>query len=160
MRQIGVPVRNLLFVMCVLAATCNAWARGNHLSWDNLKALQPGAKIQVLEMNLTRVSGMLLNVSDAAISVQDKRGTQAIQKQDVRSVQLMKGKNRLRNTLIGLGVGAGAGAGITAAAWESHGFLGGRADGAAFGAALGGLGGAVVGAFLPSHDKVYDAPSH
>jgi hypothetical protein len=83
-----------------------------------------------------------------------------VQKQDVRSVKLMKSNHRLRNTLIGLGVGAGAGAGITAAAWESHGFLGGKGVGAAVGAGLGGLGGIIVGGLLPTHDTIYKAPSH
>ncbi|HWO37018.1 MAG TPA: hypothetical protein VNO32_50215, partial [Candidatus Acidoferrum sp.] len=58
----------------------------------------------------------------------------------------MPNKHRLRNTLIGVAVGAGAGAGISAAAWEPHGFAGGRGTGAAVGAVIGAAGGAVVGA--------------
>jgi hypothetical protein len=87
-------------------------------------------------------------------------GDRTLEKQDVRTVKLMKGGRRLRNTLIGAGVGAGAGAGITAAAWESGGFLGGRGDGAALGAIMGGITGAIIGAVWPCHPTIYNANSH
>ncbi|MGA9185498.1 MAG: hypothetical protein WBZ32_09400, partial [Candidatus Acidiferrales bacterium] len=53
--------------------------------------------------------------------------------------------------------GAGLGAGISAAAWESRGFLHDKGTGALFGAAIGAVGGAIVGALWPSHEVVYRA---
>jgi outer membrane lipoprotein SlyB len=108
-------------------------------------------------MNSKKVSGTFLNVSDAAISVQEEAGSQTIQRQDVRSVKLMKNKHRLRNTLIGAGVGASVGAVMGAA--PSDNFFG-RGFGAAIGAVVVLLPGAVVGALVPSHETIYRVSSH
>ena len=108
-------------------------------------------------MNSTKVSGALSNVSDAAVSLQKKAGQQTVQRQDVRSVKLMKHQHRLRNTLIGAAVGAGVGAGIGAASCHGTGdncFLG-RGISAAIGAVLGFVPGAVVGALVASHKTIY-----
>jgi len=106
-----------------------------------------------------------LNVSDAAISLQVEASRETIQRQDVRSVKLMKHQHRLRNTLIGAAVGFGAGAGIGAAAAhpcspsQPYCFNVGRGVPPAFGGVIGLAGGAVVGALLPSHKTVYLAKS-
>jgi hypothetical protein len=151
-------MRKFLFLICVLATTCASWAQNNQASWNNLKALQPGQKIQVLETNSTKLSGTFVSVSDTAISVELGSGPQMLQKPEVKSVKLMENKHRLHNTLVGAGVGAAAGAGISAAAWESSGFIGGKGTGAAVGAGIGALGGAAVGALIPSHDMIYRIP--
>jgi hypothetical protein len=153
-------MRNGLLLMCVLLTSCASVAQTSEASWAKLTRLQAGQSIQVVEMTSKKHSGIFVNVSDSAISFKDAAGDQTVQKQDVRSVKLMKSNRRLRNTLIGAGVGAGAGAGLTAAAWESHGWFGDKADGAAVGAILGGLIGAIVGVALPSHDTIYSAGSH
>jgi len=99
-----------------------------------------------------------VSVSDSGISYQQNANPQTIAEKEVRSVKIM-GNKRLRHALIGAGIGAGAGAGITAAAWEPHGFLGGRPTGAAVGAVIGGLVGAVTGALMPGHRTIYHAAS-
>lgn len=150
-------MRKLLFLICVLGLPCASWAQTNPASWENLNMLQAGEKIQVVEMNSKKVSGTFVNISDAVISLQEGAGPHAIQRQDVRSVKLMKAQHRLRNVLIGGAVGAGAGAGITAASWENHGFTGGKGTGATVGAVIGFAGGAIVGALVPSHKTIYRA---
>ena len=134
---------------------CVASARSNQTKWDNLSTLTAGQKIEVVEANSKKDSGTFLNVSDKTISLQGKSGEQTIQRQDVRSVELMENTHRLRNTLIGAAVGAGAGAGITAGTWENHGFLGNKGTGAAVGAVMGVAGGAIIGALWPSHKTIY-----
>lgn len=99
-----------------------------------------------------------MSVSDSGISYQQNANQQTIAEKEVRSVKIM-GNSRMRHALIGAGIGAGAGAGITAAAWEPHGFLGGRPTGAAVGAVIGGLVGAVTGALMPGHRTIYHAAS-
>jgi hypothetical protein len=111
-------------------------------------------------MNSKKVSGTFMNASDAEISLQAQSGPQTVQRQDVRTVKLMKHANHLRNTLIGAGVGAAAGAGIVAGTWENRGFLGGKGVGAAVGAVIGGIGGAVVGAVWPDNKTIYRAAAH
>ncbi len=145
-------MRKLWILACVLALPCVASAQ-----WDNLNKLQAGQKIQVVGVNSKKDSGTFLSVSDKTISLQGKSGQQTIQRQNVGSVKLMENKHRLRNALIGGGVGAGTGAGISAAAWEPHGYAGGRGTGAAFGAVIGAAGGAIVGALWPSHETIYRA---
>jgi len=148
-------MRKMLFLICLLAASSAGVAQTNSGSWQNLQTLRAGEPIQVVEVSSAKHSGAFVSATDAAIVLREPSGERMVQKEDVRSVKRTKAGHRLRNTLIGAGVGAGAGAGITAAAWESHGFLGGRGTGAAVGAAIGGLAGAVIGAVLPSHDTIY-----
>ena len=159
----GALMRKLWFLIYVLGMPCAAWAQSNPTSWENLTTLQANEKIQVVEMNATKVSGLFSNVSDAAISLQEKAGQQTIPRQDVRSVKLMKHQHRLRNTLIGAAVGAGAGAGIGTVGHRQgslqnpNGTFIKPAQGAAIGAVLGLVAGTVVGALVPSHKTIYRA---
>jgi hypothetical protein len=147
-------MRNLLSLICILATSCALPAQTSPNTWENLNALRPGEKIQIVDTTSHKHSGAFVSASGTAIVLTQSDGDRTLQKQDVRSVKLMKGGHHLRNALIGAGIGAGAGAGITAAAWEPHGFLGGRGTGAAVGAIIGGFCGAIVGAVLPSHTTV------
>jgi hypothetical protein len=159
-------MRSLVIAMCALAIPCSSWAQGSLTSWADLNSLQPGQKIQVIQMNSKKDTGTFLDVSDTAIALQEKSGAQTIQKQDVRIVKLMKNTHRLRNTLIGAAAGAGVGAGIGAATYRpckpppgSYLFTClidfGRGPQSAFGAAVGLVGGAVTGALWPSHKILY-----
>jgi hypothetical protein len=150
-------MRKILFLICVLGTSCTSWAQNNPASWQNLNAVRVGEKIQVLERNSTKVSGTFLNLSDGAISVQQEAGSQAIPRQDVVSVKLMKNKHRLRNTFIGAAIGAGVGA-ATGAAWN-NGFIA-RGVVAAVMAGVILVPGAVVGALVPDHTTIYRVSSH
>jgi hypothetical protein len=114
-------------------------------------------KDSVLEQNSRKVSGTFLNVSEAAISVQDQTGSQALQRQDIVRVRLMKNKHRLRNAFIGAGVGAGVGA-VTGAGWNTGIFSRQRVAGVLALAFL--VPGAVVGALVPDHSTIYNVGSH
>jgi hypothetical protein len=151
--EAGVLIRKLAFLICVLGMPCVSWAQSNPASWENLSTLQPGEKIQILEENSTKVSGTFLNVSDAAIWLQEKARQEMVQKPDVRSVTLRKNEHRLRNTLLGAAIGVGAGSAIGAATYQ-HQFLG-RGFQAFGGAMVGVIPGTVVGAVWPSHKTMY-----
>jgi hypothetical protein len=159
-------MRKLLVAICICGASCILHAQRNPANWENLRALHAGDKIQVREGNSTKVTGTLVSVSDAAISLQAGGASQSIQKQEVESVKLMKNRHRLRNTLILAGVGAGVGAGIGAAQHHSCApqtfclDFGGRTLPAAIGGTIGLLGGAVTGALLPSRDTIYTVKAH
>ncbi len=175
----GFLMRKVLFLLCILGMRGASWAQSNPASWENLNTLQTGEKVQVVEMNAAKVSGTFVNVSDTAMSLQVKAGQQMVQRQEVRSVKLMKHQHRLRNTLIGAAVGAGAGAGIGAATHRHvictapcslqnpNTFLGNEASSllsssqaAAVGAVIGLVGGTVVGAVWPSHKTIYRVQGH
>jgi hypothetical protein len=156
-------MRKLLFLIFLFGQSCVSLAQGNQASWSNLHSLQPGLKIQLIEMNSTKRSGIFVAISDTAIRLQTASGEQAIQKENVRTVKLMNNKHRLRNTLIFAGIGAGAGAGIGAASVQQTGSIllsVSRGKGAAVGAVIGVVAGATVGALLPSHETIYNAGSH
>src|SRR6266436_5945634 len=85
-------MRKSLLLICVLGLSCVSWAQTNRASWSNLSGLQAGQKIQIVDMNSKKHSGAFVSVSGTALSYQDSPGEQTIQKQDVRSVKLMKNK--------------------------------------------------------------------
>jgi hypothetical protein len=148
-------MRKLVLLMLVLGICWVAGAQSNVALWTNLNGLQAGQKIQIVELTGLEHVGTFVSVNDTAIAYRDAKGESTVQRANVRKVKLTKGTHRLRNTLIGTAIGAGAGGGITAAAWEDHGFLGGKGAGAAVGAVIGGLSGTIIAAFLPSHQTVY-----
>jgi hypothetical protein len=150
-------MRRLWILVCVLAMPFVTFAQTNQSSWENLSALGAGHKIQVVEMNSKKVSGTLVSVNDAGVSLQAAGGEQTIQREDVRVVKLMENKHRLRNAAVGAAVGAGVGAGAGAAAGRGNGGFDFAAQGAGIGAAAGGAIGAIVGALLPSHRTIYRA---
>jgi hypothetical protein len=156
-------MRKLLFLIFLFGLSCVSLAQGKQASWSNLQSLQSGLKIQLIEMNSTKHSGIFVAISDTAIRLQTSSGEQAIQKENIRTVKLMDNKHRLRNTLIFAGIGAGAGAGIGAASTGHGGSIilsVSHGKGAAVGAVIGVVAGAAVGALLPSHDTLYNAGSH
>jgi len=157
-------LRRLIILIFVLAMPCAIFAKTDQASWENLSALTAGRKIQVLELNSTKVSGRFVGFSNANISLQEQNGAQTIRRQDVRSVTLMENHHRLRNTLIGAAVGAGTGAAIGAASYSpcapAQTFCIdpiGRGGAAGIVAIVGGVGGAVVGALWPSHKTIFRA---
>ena len=158
-------MRNLLFLVCILGISCAARAQDRSESWGNLKTLYQGEKIQVRAMNKTKITGRFLNVSDATISLQAEAGPQTIQRQDIRSVKLIKVKHRWLNSLVLAGAGTGVGFAIGRAYYHpcpttptfclDFGDISGDV-----GAVAGFLGGATVGALLPIHETVYRINSH
>ena len=156
-------MRRILFLIYVLGIPCGSWAQtdqASQASWEKLNALRAGQKIQFVEMTSKKHPGTFVNVSDTAITYQEATGEQTIQKQDVRSVKLMKNTHRLRNALIGAAMGAGVGAGVgiaTSCSQDTCFFA--RGLGAAVGAVVGLLPGAIVGALVPGHETIYSVNS-
>lgn len=120
--------------------------------WQNLAQVRPGTRIQVVENSLKSTSGRFVGFSetDLTLKVEDKEVV--IPKDQVHRVTI-SGKNRKRNTLIGLAVGAGAGAAVGAAAnrvvgeaWVVPGMM----------LSYAGLG-AGIGALVPAAKTVYKA---
>ena len=92
------------------------WAQSSQ--WQNLAQIKPGTKVQVVENSLKSTSGKFVGFSetDLTLKVEDKEVV--IRKEQVHRVSI-SGKNRKRNTLIGLAVGAGTGAAMGAAAHQA-----------------------------------------
>jgi hypothetical protein len=157
-------MRKLLILACLLALPCVSWAQSNKAAWENLNALQPGQKIQVIDKSKRKHSGKFLSLDAHGIRLRKKNGDSSVERENVARVIVPA--HRARHALIGLAIGAGAGAGIGAAATRGscsssqpyclNVFT--KADGAGIGAAVGGAIGAIVGALVPAaHKTIYQA---
>ena len=157
-------MRKLLIAVCLLAAPCVSWAQKREASWENLKALRAGEKIEVVEMSLKTHKGTVVTVSEETLNFREGATDQTMKKEIVMRVSQLEKSHRLRNALIFGAVGAGAGAGIGVAAGGGchHSFV--ITCSAAKRAAFGGVSGLVVGfpigAAVPSHDTIYRSKSH
>ncbi len=150
-------MRKILFLVCVFGLSCVSRAQ-DKTAWSSLTGLNAGQKIQIVDTQSKKHSGIFVSASDTAISFSETTGDHSIEKQNLRSVTLMENKHRLRNTLILTGIGAGVGAGIGAAATGHGGSIilsVSHAKGAGVGAVLGAVGGVTVGLLLPSHHTIY-----
>ncbi len=90
-----------------------SWAGDSADSWDNLKQLRVGQKIEVVDMNLKSLKGQFLSFSEEVISLQVGNDQAGVERSGVLRVNSGRSK-RGRNALIGLAIGAGAGLGVGA----------------------------------------------
>jgi hypothetical protein len=131
-------------------------------SWDNLRTLRVGEKIQVVDQKLKSYTGTFVGVSEEAISFQVGQDSVTVQRPDVLRVSSRERTRRGRNALIGLGIGAAAGVavGIICAAMDpetgsEYGVTREYMIAAGGGAVLFGGVGAGVGAAFPSYPTIY-----
>ncbi len=129
-------------------------------SWQNLKQLPPGQKVEIVVKKGLPARGAFIAVTDESISIRTKKQELSVARADVKRVRRQRGS---RSALIGLGVGAGAGAGLGAGVGEglSHESGGDFASlkPAIIGvtAALGALAGLLVGALVGGRNStVYE----
>ena len=125
-------------------------------SWDNLKQLQAGQKIQVVDMNWKSFKGELIAVTDEGISLQVKKDEISVERQNVLRVSDRERTRRGRNAVIGAMCGGllGLVVGLVNPSDE----LGAAPSAVLSAASLGGIG-AGVGAAVPGHPTIYRAKS-
>ena len=137
----------ILFVFSVSAA----WAQE---SWDSLKQLRSGQKIEVVDVSMKYINGTFVSLSEDGISLNTKAGLVTVERTKVVRVSVPGGK-RTRNALIGLAIGAAGGAALGAAIMEREdGYAGAVAGTSALFACVG----AGIGAAIPSYETIYRAP--
>jgi hypothetical protein len=153
-------LRFMLTTVCVLF-TVLAQAQELKQSWENLRTLQVGERIQVVDQRLKSQNGMFLSVSDEALTFRVEQDEVAIPRADVFRVTSREQTKRKRNALIGAAIGAGVG-GLAAALIgasligevSDEEFVGGAVvPGVALGAGVFG----VLGAAVPSYQTIYRA---
>jgi hypothetical protein len=121
--------------------------------WQDLNLIRPGTKIQVVENSLKSTSGKFVGFSETDITLKVENKDVVIPRDQVHRVSI-SGKNRKRNTLIGLGAGAAAGLALGVALMERESGYGGAVAGSTVGFAGVGAG---IGALLPAGKTVYRA---
>jgi len=111
MRRLIVSVFLMLLVPLLLSA------QDARESWDNLKQLVAGQKIEVVEMNLKKLTGTFVGFSEQEISVQSADGRMSVPRAEVFRVGVVR--SRSRNIGIGAAIGLGAGVAIGVAGLKS-----------------------------------------
>jgi len=97
----------------IAIASGSGYAREGENNWANLKQLQVGQKIEVVDMSLKSLTGTFVSFSDEAISLRIRKNDFTVGRPDVLRVSL-QGHKRGRNALIGAAIGAAAGAAFAA----------------------------------------------
>lgn len=140
-----------------ISAPSIGFAQTSLTSWENLRQLTPGQKIEVVQKN-RKLTGSFVSVTDDSIALKAPDGDKTVPRSDVLRVSRHGGK-RGRNILIGAAIGAGAGVAVGAAAGgcktNSFGPCVGRGAVAGVVGALGAVVGAVVGAVIPGNTVIY-----
>lgn len=134
------------------------WTQAGLDSWENLSALRPGQKIQIVETKLKSHFGTFVGYTADTISMRVGKSEVTVPKSDVLRVSDRERSHTGRNALIGMGVGAAAGiaAGAIAAATyhePGEGWLY-----TLFTLPAGAGAGAVVGAAISHYPTIYRAP--
>ena len=83
-------------------------------SWDNLKLLRPGQKIEVVDVSVRAFQGQFVSHSEESIVLRTDKAQVSVPRGDVVSVKNKEGPRRARNAWIGMAIGAAGGAAIGA----------------------------------------------
>ncbi len=109
-----VLVAILMFALALALVPAAVSAQSRKDNWDNLKQLDAGHKIKVVDMDLKAWEGRLVNVSGEAITIRVKWGQQEITVERAKVLRLtdLQRSPRARNALIGLAVGTALGSAV------------------------------------------------
>ena len=148
--------------LSILLLATIAGAQSPEQTWDNLRKLDVGQKIQVVDQKLKSQDGTFVSFSEDAISFRVNQNEVGVQRADVLRVSTREGiRSRGRHTLWGLGIGAAAGLGIGLGLGSAFTETNEGLDNPGFLPTFIGLGagiGAGVGAALPAgHPTIYRA---
>ena len=148
-------------VSFIVLLTTMASAQTSEQSWDNLRALRAGERIQVVDQRLRSQDGFFLDFSRETVTFQVDSDPVTVSRRDVLRVSDPGRSKRWRNTLLGLGIGAAFGfvSGMGACEHLTDTKCKGSdrvAVGAGVALVYGGIG-AGVGALTPQHTTIYRA---
>jgi hypothetical protein len=83
-------------------------------SWDNLKQIRTGLKIEVVDTKMKPVQGNFVSYSEEAILLRLGQDQMSIPRASVVSVKNREGPRRARNAWLGMAIGAAGGAAVGA----------------------------------------------
>jgi len=104
----------LLTILVLALAPSVSWAQAPQDSWENLKKLDAGHKIKIVDMSLKSWAGRLVGVSEESITIRAKEGEVTVARADVLRVTDLERSKRGRNALIGFAIGTVVGAAMVA----------------------------------------------
>src|SRR5215475_14797249 len=88
--------------------------------WARLSAVEIESKLSIKLKDGKKVEGKLSSVSDRGLTLSVKKKPVELNRDDIRSVHLVKPSSSVKWALIGMGVGAGATAGAVALARSTN----------------------------------------
>ncbi len=129
-------------------------------AWSAVQALAPGEKVVVRTKDGDRVTGRFVSASDILLVIKHDETDMTFARDNVRLVQLNRGKSRLKGALFGAGIGAAGGFAVGGSLYFPHRdeIIGAVVPGATV---LGAGIGAGIGAALAKGNKnvtIYEAP--
>ena len=141
-----------LFILLVPSLTLAEEAKD---SWDNLKQLQPGQKVEVVDAKMKTLSGKFSSFTDQAIVLQEGKTEVTVERADVVRVSVRDTSHRTRNMLLGAAIAGGIAIAATAVPLVVNSNEG-NSCGACVGVIAAGFGGgAALGGLIPGSRTVY-----
>jgi hypothetical protein len=129
-------------------------------SWEGLKAIPSGDKVEVTLRNGQTLKGRLVSVSDTLLTIEKGKNAIDVTRADALKVYRGLRKSTTRATMLGLGIGAGSGA---VAGAITAGAVGGGEDSGLFvlimggaGAIAGTLSGLLIGISSKKRELIYE----
>jgi hypothetical protein len=135
-------------VVCFLLAP---WLQAQQAQWGNLHEIRPGTRIQVVENSLKSTAGKFVSFSETDLTLKVEGKEVLIPKDQIHRVSI-PGKNRKRNTFIGLAAGTAQGVAWALALRNTENWRAGDSAGVICGSA--GFG-ALIGVAIPATRTVY-----
>ena len=103
-----------LLIILLAGAPWLSVAQSSEASWDNLKQLRVGQKIEVVDMKLKSLQGDFTGYSDQEVRLRLGSDEVSVPRAQVLSVKDRERSHRRRNTLLGLAIGAAGGLAVGA----------------------------------------------
>ncbi|MDQ3805314.1 MAG: hypothetical protein M3416_15980 [Acidobacteriota bacterium] len=103
-----------LALVCALAPALGVSAQQRRAAsagrdWSAVEALAPGEKLVVRTKDGDRLAGRFVRATDLLLVVRHDETEMSLVRDNVRLVQLNRGKSRLKGALFGAAIGGGAG---------------------------------------------------
>ena len=144
----------ILVLVFLLLVPAFALAQSAKDSWDNLKQLRPGQKIEVVDTSMKSLRGPFVSVSEEAITLKVGKSQESIERAKVVRVSVRDTSHRTRNMLLGAGILGGIAVAATAVPLGASSNEGNSCGACAAAIAAGFGGGAALGA-IPGSRTVY-----
>ena len=141
-------------LLCVVLVPVLGMAQSAQDSWDNLKQLRPGQKIEVVDTSMKSLRGPFVSVSEEALTLEAGKSQESIERAKVVRVSVRDNSHRTRNMLLASGILGGIALTAVAVPMGIAGNEGNSCGACAAAIAAGFGGGAAIGA-LPGSRTVY-----
>ena len=144
----------VLALFFVAALSCLGSAQLPEESWDNLRQLRPGERIEVVDAKMKSNTGDFATYTEQEMSLRQDGREMTIPRAEVASVKRRGESHRRRNVLLGAAIGAAGGLAVGAIRGRTYHEVGETTVFMAVWTPIGAGIGAAAGAVLPARSEV------